>query len=384
MIRNKYLVSVLVAVYNVEAHIGKCLDSICNQTYRNLQIIVVDDGSTDNSGNICDLYKEKDSRIVVIHKSNGGLVSARKAGLEKAVGEYIGFVDGDDYIDPEMYMCLLEAIERANADISHCNFYNSTYYNDLSTKEVIPLDGDNAAIFLSNYIFRNNDCQKLHWGIVTKLFKKELIKESYKLVTDTQDYGEDLISFCLCVLAAQKMVVMDDEYYHYLIRDSSVSHKSNNIIGLIKLYAVLNNLLEKDDRYYKMSEAIEKFCKMQMASAIADNHGPFIQEYILSDIRPVTSHSIVIYGAGKIGGNYYFQLSCRQDCEIVAWVDRKASSIDRMGIKPISSERILDLKYDLILIAVMYKQTADGIKDELIKMGIEANKIIWIKPKSVF
>ncbi|HCI64916.1 MAG TPA: glycosyl transferase, partial [Clostridiales bacterium] len=104
------LISVIVPVYRVEAFLPRCLDSIRGQTYKNLEIILVDDGSPDNCGKICDEYAEMDSRIRVIHKKNGGLSSARNAGLDVAVGDYIGFVDSDDWIAPEMYETLLGAI----------------------------------------------------------------------------------------------------------------------------------------------------------------------------------------------------------------------------------------------------------------------------------
>ena len=96
------MISVIVPVYNVERYIRQCVESILEQTYADLEIILVDDGSTDGSGSICDEYKLKDNRVVVIHKCNGGLSEARNAGLDIARGEYIGFVDSDDYIEPDM------------------------------------------------------------------------------------------------------------------------------------------------------------------------------------------------------------------------------------------------------------------------------------------
>lgn len=116
------LISVIVPVYNVEKYLKKCVDSILAQTYANLEIILVDDGSPDNCPAICDEYSKKDSRIVVIHKENGGLSDARNAGLEIARGEYIGFVDSDDYIAPEMYEVLLFTAQKNDADIALCNY----------------------------------------------------------------------------------------------------------------------------------------------------------------------------------------------------------------------------------------------------------------------
>ena len=115
-----YKVSVIVAAYNIEKYIARCLDSILNQTYKNLEIIVVNDGSSDNTGEIIDKYSEKDIRIKVIHKENSGVSSARNKGLDMSTGDYIGFVDGDDTLETDMYELLVSNAIKNNADISHC------------------------------------------------------------------------------------------------------------------------------------------------------------------------------------------------------------------------------------------------------------------------
>lgn len=119
---NYDLISVIVPVYNVELYLEQCLNSIINQTYKNLEIILVNDGSTDNSGVICDLYANIDNRIIVIHKDNGGVSSARNAGLNVAKGNFIGFVDPDDWIADDMYEKLYLNIQNFNANISVCKF----------------------------------------------------------------------------------------------------------------------------------------------------------------------------------------------------------------------------------------------------------------------
>ncbi len=120
--RESGLISVIVPVYKVEPYLRKCLNSIVNQTYRELQIILIDDGSPDNCGKICDEYAVKDDRIVVVHKENGGLSSARNAGLEIAEGKYIGFVDSDDWIELDMYEYLFDRAEKTGAEIAVCAF----------------------------------------------------------------------------------------------------------------------------------------------------------------------------------------------------------------------------------------------------------------------
>ena len=116
------LISIIVPAYNIESHIGRCLDSILAQTHKRIEIIIVDDGSTDGTGIIIDQYASIDQRIIPIHKENGGVTSARIDGIKKASGEYLGFVDGDDYIEPEMFEKLLDNAIKYDADISHCGY----------------------------------------------------------------------------------------------------------------------------------------------------------------------------------------------------------------------------------------------------------------------
>src|SRR5699024_4494271 len=118
------LISVIVPVYNVEKYVRRCIDSICGQTYSNLEIILIDDGSTDSSGKICDEMAAKDGRISVIHQENKGLSQARNAGLDQAKGEYIAFVDSDDYLSLNMYECLLKSLKENNADVVRCAIKN--------------------------------------------------------------------------------------------------------------------------------------------------------------------------------------------------------------------------------------------------------------------
>ena len=115
-------ISIIIPIYNVEQYLPQCLDSIINQTYKNLEIILINDGSTDNSGKICDNYAKVDNRIHVFHKKNEGVTSARNLGLDKCTGDFIGFVDPDDFIELNMYEILYNEQQRTNADIVWCNY----------------------------------------------------------------------------------------------------------------------------------------------------------------------------------------------------------------------------------------------------------------------
>lgn len=155
------LVSIVVPVYNVEKYLNRCISSIVNQTYENIEIILVDDGSKDNSGEICDEWAEKDTRIKVIHKSNGGLSSARNAGASVAQGEYISFIDSDDYIRPIMIKDLVLCCEKYNADIGIANVKQiyRNFESVMPDQEVYCCSGEKAVehLFYGNgkYFFSN-------------------------------------------------------------------------------------------------------------------------------------------------------------------------------------------------------------------------------------
>ena len=119
---NNEIVSIIVPIYNIAEYLPTCIDSICQQTYKNLELILVNDGSTDESGVICDKYSKEDSRIIVLHKENGGLVSARKAGMEIATGCYILNVDGDDWIEPDMVNSMVNRMIKDNTDLVQCRY----------------------------------------------------------------------------------------------------------------------------------------------------------------------------------------------------------------------------------------------------------------------
>lgn len=212
------LISIIVPVYNVEKYIRRCVDSILEQTYTRLEIILVDDGSTDKSGIICDEYMQKDARIVVIHKSNGGLSSARNAGLDIAGGEYIGFVDSDDYIEPDMFFELYMRCVHENLDLAAARFVEN-------------VDGKDALMSLSGD-FRIFDGKKMleinilgnEKYIVTnsvwdRLYTKKLIGKSR--FPEGRKY-EDICFSTYIFLKAKRCGYLDKVLYHYTVRSDSI------------------------------------------------------------------------------------------------------------------------------------------------------------------
>jgi len=219
--RSKKLISIIIPVYNVEQYLVRCVDSVINQTYKNLEIILVDDGSTDNSGKICDEYALKDNRIKVIHKKNGGLPSARNAGLDIAIGEYIGFVDSDDYIVSDMYEHLYNLLLNNKADVSCCNFFN---FKD--NQYVDNQYGVDAVLNFGEVL-----CVKQNVFVWNKLYKRALIGNIR--VDEKLRLGEDL-DFNFKVLRKIKKIAYSKEakYYYFYNPNSIIRERKFKKIDL--------------------------------------------------------------------------------------------------------------------------------------------------------
>lgn len=208
-------ISVIIPVYNVELYIERCLESIINQTYKNLEIILVNDGSTDKSGTICDEYALKDSRIRVIHQKNGGLSSARNRGLDIATGEYIGFVDSDDWISTDMYQTLLTIALKYEVDIVECGVQQVYCYKDFFYEDNIEINEDK--IFLSNNIDALNE--ELKWGKFTaiacnKLYKSNLFSTHRYPIGKIHE--DEYLTYKLLYSAVKLASIKDIKLYYYL------------------------------------------------------------------------------------------------------------------------------------------------------------------------
>lgn len=203
------LISVIVPVYNVKDYVGKCLDSICSQTYKNIEIIVVDDGSTDGSGVICDMYAAKDRRIKVMHCDNGGLSTARNRGIAVARGEYIAFVDSDDWLEKVMYQSLYEGIKQHDADVSVCSFYYD--YPDRSRAKC---NSNKAYLWTGrealHQLLSGKRLKPMVWD---KLYKRSLFDE---IKFPDGRIFEDAATTYKIFAKAKKVFFFERPYYHYI------------------------------------------------------------------------------------------------------------------------------------------------------------------------
>lgn len=228
------LISVIVPIYNVEKYLARCVDSIVNQTYKNLEIILVDDGSPDLCPQMCDDYAEKDSRIKVVHKKNGGLSDARNAGMAVSTGEYISFIDSDDYVSDDFFECLLDVMNKENSDIAECSvvkFYEDNRFDELSDDlSVKTYDTQDA---MSALIAEN----PFHQHVWNKLYKTELVKDIPYAVGKL---NEDEFWTYQVFGRANKVSKLNKTMYYYFQRNSSIMGVGYNIRRLDALEGKAN------------------------------------------------------------------------------------------------------------------------------------------------
>lgn len=307
MLSNK-LISVIVPVYNTERFLYACIESICRQTYRNLQIILVDDGSPDRCGVICDEYAVKDSRIKVIHQPNGGVVRAREAGITIAEGEYIAFVDSDDWIEPDMYRKMLEKSEAGNYDIVYCDIVKE--YNSKSESDKLDFSDD-------PYLMISNLFQK-RCMLYDKFISKTFYDSCSIQVDRKSTKAEDAYVYMQLLLSNPRLGYVPTAFYHFNCEnENSLTHSLENdlkgIPNLIHIYELLKvqNLFDRYSREFSGWAISDKIRLLRLSkyreakSLLPEIHRCFKTFEMMS--FPV---NLVYYLAfnGGFAGFYFFRL----------------------------------------------------------------------------
>ena len=244
------LLSIIIPAFNIEQYISRCLDSLINQSYKNIEVIVVNDGSTDSTGDIIDSYVKKDNRIKVIHKKNEGVSIARNTGIHLAKGDYIGFVDGDDTVDDEMFETLIQNAINYNTDISHCGYKmvfpsrTDYYYN---TGDIVIQDNQEGLKDLLK-------ADRVEPSLNNKIYKSSLFKDIR--LNSKIKHNEDLLANFYLFKKATKSVFYDKCFYNYMIRKGSAATRQvnkNKIVDPILVLEEIKNSLEKGTDLYEIA-----------------------------------------------------------------------------------------------------------------------------------
>ena len=220
--------SIIVPMYNAENTVSECIESILNQEFREYELILVDDGSTDNTLNICKMYAEKDQRIIIVPlEKNMGLINARKTGVEIAKAEYIGFVDSDDWIERDMYSNLINIQEKFDCDLISSGIYRD-YIEEKYTTELVDnfQEGMYSNIPRDIYGTMLYDDKNKTFGIfctlVNKLYRKNILQDVYKNIDTRVFYGEDCLTLFSYIMKISNLYILKKSYYHYNIRHTSM------------------------------------------------------------------------------------------------------------------------------------------------------------------
>ena len=390
------MVSVIVPVYNTEKFLRECVESICNQTYKNLEIILVNDGSTDNSVELCNSLAKEDNRIIVIHKENGGSTSARNAGLKVSQGEYIGFVDSDDWIEPQMYEVLLERCVSDNAEMAVCTRYinhdKSNYIDKLCIAEGSYTKLDSEKTIIKNLFYSEDYRGKgITDSLCDKLFSKDLIFRHQFKIHEKTKYAEDVICAYSCLLDAEKVSFIDRPFYHYRMQERSLTHSVDDTY--FEKISIFYQQMKKEFMAHPDSEILMPRLKKYMLNNILKginyifgfSSGPIIPIYIppYKLLKDKKVQSLILYGAGNVGKDFYkgFQDTCF--IEVAGWVDKQYENYRSQGFSVESIHAVLNRKYDCILLAIENEELVGKITQDLIDLGVEKDKILWESPKKI-
>lgn len=297
--------SVIVPVYNVETYLPECIDSILDQSLSDLELILIDDGSPDKCGEICDNYAERDSRIQVIHQQNCGVSGARNAGLRIAAGEYIGFVDPDDFVSKEMYNSMICAAEGNGCELAICGFSNCTEGKDKLNDSPVP-SGVYIREDLIASIYGMPNC--FHGSMCNKVFSRKLLEGLF--FDETVAIGEDWLLLYQCYLKAQKGAAISDCCYTVRLRGNSATRKRTAQLYLKKLdtYLRLYAYSKQHSKAIRKMAALKILdtCQLNKEAIIKDDYDRFSIAYVNRHFRHIAVKEFFRGNLSAKRGAYYF------------------------------------------------------------------------------
>ena len=256
-------ISVVIPIYNVEVYLEQCLSSVVGQTYSNLEIICVDDGSTDRSGEILDRFAAEDDRIVVIHQPNGGVSAARNTALDRCTGDFIGFVDGDDWLEPDMYETLIGNIIADDIDISACGYFEDVGGQARPVRNLLPVPEcpTDMREFLK-YIYIRDKYRGVASYLWTRLFRRRFVVEEGLRFQPEISISEDQIFTAQCYVRARRSVYTAKTLYHYVQHAESAMHnilRRLDGLGSCAAFQTVIDLYEERDIDSAVIDYVKRF-----------------------------------------------------------------------------------------------------------------------------
>lgn len=377
--------SVVVTVYNLDRYIEKCIDSLLLQDYKYMEIVIVDDGSTDNTSEICDKYEKKYNNIRVVHKCNEGVVKALATGIDYSEGLYITFVDGDDWVQHNCYGSLMKLLLDNDLDIITYGAIryrneNDYYYTYDSFKEGI-YEGTDLNDIKSNMIWdKTKQGFQIDPSLCMKIFRKDIIETCVKNVLNIKiHYAQDVIITYPAIKEAEKLGIIHDAYYFHRRREIGVQPAylmdSQYYYKLYLVYKYLSEIFKFDKN---ILQQIEAFYQYSVKLRCLDNtQDVTIGKWLFPFDKVKKGSNIIIYGYGKVGKTYIQQLEKLNFCNVICIVDSAYEKYQDNGGKIFPIEHIVNKKYDYIVIANASDDVKHKIKNVLMNnFNVEEKKII--------
>lgn len=386
-------ISVIVPVYNAESYLRKCLDSICNQNLREIEIILIDDGSSDNSGKICDEYGREDERVHVIHKPNEGLVSARQSGIKAAVGEYIGFVDSDDWIEQDMYRFLYDMALKYKADMVVEDAIEEAGGQCRIIRNQLPA-GSYATLSEREFLYENMICCKDFFvlGILpylwNKLIRRDLVLSHMGSIPRSVRVGEDGAAVYPMLAMAGKIVVSDTAHYHYCQRSTSMMlgrrREDQEYDNAVLLHEFLKKFFLKLGIYGTVRKQLKRYTVNNILTRAYSRAAKRDKESLLfpfADIRK--GDSVIIYGAGALGRSIYQYAVLSEDLTVRAFLDSSAEKYQKLGLNVKMLKDIVITDADKILITVFNEMAYQAVRKELMAHDVPFRQIQWLETEKL-
>lgn len=380
MRKNKPLISVIVPIYNTDTYLEECLDSVIKQAYENLEIILIDDGSTDTCPQICDRYAEQDDRIVVVHQENRGLVASRKVGVNKARGEYVGFVDSDDWIEPQTYSSLINANE-IDADIISFGYrcvHPKWEYDIVNEFTEGIYKGKGVKELYSKMMYDKETRQSgITRSLCSKLIKRYLLRESMVELDEKITLGEDAAVVYKCCLKANTIMIVNKAFYKYRVHEKSMCRTSEEELfsRVFWFYEYMKKVFLKYDEKYGLVKQLNWYTFEFLENGLVKNFNMVLEP--VTKMPPIANVKIILYGAGVCGKEYYECIQEDENFNLVSWVDKKCFNQLIQGYLIEEPSIGIKKEYDKIIIAVKSESVAEEIRSELVQMGVKQENIIW-------
>lgn len=375
---NTPMVSVIVPIYNVRQYIDKCLESIVGQTFKDLEIILVDDGSTDGSGEVCDAWARREPRIRVCHKQNGGLVSARKTGVAAARGNYIAHVDADDWIEPEMYEQMVKWAMESSADVVTSGILRDYKNHTVVENEGFPqgiYSGDRLQrdywpnVIATDSFFRTN----VNIHITNKLFKREIALKHQMKLSNQIRLMEDGAVVYPAVFDAACVAVTGQAFYHYVIHENSMMSQSGRDVGIGYIRKIFEDIASQRSTLIpnirRQLDRVLLYARLfAEPEQVFETNGQIL--YPFENLK--NGDKVIIYGAGRFGCKAFEYLKRTGKCSVTAWCDKASKD----GV--VRPEEALNHDFDRIIIAVLLSEIAEQIEMELMDKGVKNEQICKI------